>query len=179
MYRSRRPTSFNNWSRRPNSFDDLSPRPWRGEDSSLSCRNGRGWQRRVRVQGEKQTPCGGGWRVLWNLDAIFNSIMGAVNHSFREKYSSRGRTSSNSSSRGRNNDEVERSVWEKLEKVVVLRFATALHDAPWTAPAQRSGGRFRADWTHVSVMGAIKSQFSVKVLGTEPNFAQKLGTEPN
>jgi hypothetical protein len=70
-------------------------------------------------------------------------------------------------------------VWEKLEKVVVLRFATALHDAPWTAPAQRSGGRFRADWTHVSVMCAIKSQFSVKVLGTEPNFAQKLGTEPN
>ena len=68
---------------------------------------------------------------------------------------------------------------EKLEKAVVLRFATALHDALWTAPAQRSGGRFRADWTHVSVMRASESQILMKVLGTEPNFAQKLGTEPN
>jgi len=48
---------------------------------------------------------------------------------------------------------------------------------PWER--RHPAGPFPLPSTFISFMCAIKSQFSVKVLGTEPDFAQKLGTEPN
>ena len=76
-----------------------------------------------------------------------------VNHSFRDKYRSRRPTSFNSWSR--------RPISAAPGSAGIL---PAL--SPWPS-------------TFISFMVASESQIETKVSGTEPDFAQKLGTEPN